>query len=175
MDYFWLKTNKNHPIILQALSFTKNELTGDIPTVKKIFTKRGTGIKIFSEYLYSYKLHEEYHLISDNFKKVISLYMPHVPWIPCALVDEDNDQYIYWFLKLPIADQSVLHSSTTFGSDYLVKNLVISQENLSVIKSYPAFEIQTEAQRLFVFRLDVVESILRRKIFGLEWDRLICC
>ena len=167
MNYFWMKMNHDFPFGIQPISFTPLELQGETPVVKQVIKKGETSIHIFPDYLTTFTIRGQYHLISHALKSLLERYLPDILWVPCALVTTDHKQHLYWFMKLPKMDG--MHPSTQFDSTGLIQKLVLKK---TIPNTLFAFEICTEKQRLFIFRLDLVESILRRKFFGLQWTRL---
>lgn len=168
MEYFLLKMNHDFPFGIQSLSFTPLELHGDMPTVKKVIKKGETAIHIFPDYLTTFTTRGQYHLVSHGLKSLLELYLPEIVWVPCVLVTVDDEQHLYWFMKLQKIN--AIHPHTQFDHTGLIQTLVLNKK--AIPNGFLAFEICTEKQRFFIFRLEMIESILRRKFFGLQWVRL---
>lgn len=76
-------------------------------------------------------------------------------------------QYVYWFLSPKLVD--CLSPQTQYSTGRLVTELVLEEEKLP---KDSIFRLETKQQKLMIFRLDVVESILRRGFYGFQFKRV---
>jgi len=107
-------------------------------------------------------------LVSDRLKKIIEIYHPDYTYRVTAFTQlEKRTQKIYWNIDLPIVD--CLSEESKIDSHGLVLEAVIDE---SKIKNKSIFQIKKSIQSLYVIRLDLAESILRRNMYGFTLTEL---
>lgn len=167
MNYFLLKSTPFSSMGLLELSLSAEEIESHVPVIKFIQLPKQREDMIIQDYLTTNTLRYQYHLVSDGLKTFISPYMWNTSWTPVILIDENQKQILYWFLRPPVLN--AIHSDTTYDIGKAVQTLVL---DTSKLHEESIFSIQTPKQTLLLFGLNVVEGILRREFYGLHWIRV---
>jgi len=154
---------KNAPEILNLANafFNKRELPKN---VNVLFVKERTNVEIN----YPAYIDRPVLLVSDIFKKVISMYHKDYVCQTVVLTEQSSgNQNVYWHIRVPEVD--CLSAKSVIGHDQLVKKAVIDEakaQDRSFIK------ISNNIQSIYVVRLDLLESALRRDLCGFTLEEL---
>lgn len=148
----------NTPILtnFKATKFDKKPITED-----DIFiTIRGE--KENSEISYTDFILNPTLLVSDKFKKVVSMYNKKLECRPVVLNHRKTDsQNLYWYIVAKEYD--CLSSKSKKGFDGLYNKLVIDKEK---VEESSFFLTPNKARKVYVIRLDLLESLFRRNLYG---------
>lgn len=166
MDYFIMRQEngtvglvqpvKGFSSLLNPATEQKNE---DLKTTVVIF--KDSDSSEFPDYI------EQYKLVSEKLKRIMSKYENDAVFKTVVLIEEStNRQKIYYHLALPqIQCTSVQSVYTKLGN---MKEFVLDEEKVGSTRIFCA---ENYKDRVFV-RLDVAESILRRDSYGVLFERV---
>ena len=138
-----------------------------MPTVKIAETKdsvtyktnRITELKNF-DYIY------KGHLVSDDAKQLLEMFLPHNEWFLHGYVDsEKNTIASFWRLD---AAEYVPGEGTVFRPDGLVQELRLSDEQSPAVCKVKS----PKGTVSLIAHLAVAESMLRRGIMGIKFTRI---
>lgn len=166
MIFFCLTNSIITKSILNTGQLTELEANQDQVLVKHIHID-SSKLKILPDLISKEFLSIQYHIISDQFKKLISLYYPNTIWTPFIMIDQYHDQYLYWYWR-PI-EIDCISENTSWNRDGLIKTLILDKSKMT---SDSIFQIKTKLQKKIIIRIDVAESILRRSLIGIEWIKI---
>lgn len=114
-------------------------------------------------------LDKQIFLVSEKLIKVISKYDSEMIIKTLPLIDAKRDRQENYYLPI-LEDVEALNEKTELGFNKTVyKKIVLDKEK---IKDKKIFRIKESSKNLVVVRLDVAESILRRKPKGICLERL---
>lgn len=163
MDYFWMKPDLSMSNTMTYESFSKRERQGQEPVVRMIKQSNAMQATQLSDYITTKDVFEQYHLVSDRFRKLINLYNGAKDLTPVVFVEKQHKGELYWFLDVPKV--ACLSPKTTFRHDRTVENLVIDK---NLLQTQSIFLIECPVQNIPIIRLDMAESILRRGFYGIH-------
>lgn len=166
-EYFWLRMDHNFPLGATLPLYSKEEQKGGYATVHFIKTKAALEDTVFQDYLSDFVLSRQAHLVSDRLKKLLALYAPEMAWTPAVLVDHGGQPHPYWFLTP--AGCPCLHGDTAYD---IYGSVVAPVLEGAGIGGHSVFCGKTDKATLLFFRVDLVESILRRGFYGLGLKRV---
>jgi hypothetical protein len=133
---------------------------GDGPTTKILYV----GEEGYGEYP---DFIEAAMLVSEGLKRILGLYQNDARFSAVALVEKKTSrQKIYYLMSAPIIDCAATGASREGRGrvgDFLLDGEKIGDARVFSAASY--------RRRVFV-RLDVAESILRRDIYGVSFERV---
>ncbi|MFF2484364.1 imm11 family protein [Paenibacillus sp. NPDC058071] len=170
MDYFVLKQDEryaNTPALLEVRQKIDSRKinrfhAGTLPDTIVFHVQADTD----SAYLDL--LDRQLFLVSDKLKKVIGMYAPDTLFKMIPLIDPQNRrQQIYY---LPILEEIEALSDSNVFNLYrsVIKKLVLQEEK---VKGKKLFAVKEGEQTMVIVRLDVAESILRRRLKGIKLVR----
>lgn len=108
-------------------------------------------------------------LISESMKKTIEKYNSEIIFKVIPLIDLPHERQENYYLPI-IEDINCLSEKSEFNlNKTVVKKIVLDNEK---IKGKKIFKIKESQKPLIVVRLDVAESLLRRKFKGIYLERL---
>ena len=142
------------------INFTEEE----IQQINQITTLyfQGDNDSIFPD-IYTWPL----YLISEKIKDVIEAYEHRVIFKPVVLTNiEHKIQKIYYLMIIDKVD--CIANSTEYRFDKITK-LVIDEAKT---EGRSVFEISTSKDHYLIFKLNLMESILRREVQGLVWEEI---
>ncbi len=105
-------------------------------------------------------------LLSDRMKRVFELYEDKMEFKGVQLypMSQNCTKYpLYWIPKFCEGD--FLHHSTIFYDNGIIQELVLNRKKLG---EYSIVRITDSAQYRIIVSLPVVESLLRRRMYGIE-------
>jgi hypothetical protein len=101
-------------------------------------------------------------LVSDEFKKVAKLYNKAYKYDSVALTEEESElQTMYWHIEMPY--MNCLSEKTGFHHDGTLKNIVIAEKRA---EGKAMLRLKNKLWDVYIVRLDMAESILRRALCG---------
>lgn len=171
MDYFLLTQDKryNHAPVLEDWfsRFDKRKLykgkAHEVPD-QMLFKITPNPKTVFLDII-----DYPYLLLSQSFKELVSLYEPNMTYKELILLDGKNKLTALYYLPiLPKVD--CLHSkSQVFPDVSVIKNATL---NPGKINHQTFFNVGQINSHYPIVRLDLVESILRRKLTGIMIKKL---
>lgn len=164
--YFKIKediTIENRPKILGfKSSFTKAEY---IDKDNNMLYVKSTGTYIdYTDYLDKTLL-----LTSDMFKEVVKIYHKDYIYKTVALREEDEPNIrVYWNIEMP-DENKCLSNLTTFNHDGTLNKIVIDEKKADGLCM---LRLKNKLWNIYVVRLDMAESLLRRGLLGFTLEEL---
>lgn len=119
-------------------------------------------------------IYKKQFLVSLEFKNVLEMYTDDVNFRLLTFNNiEAQIQMEYYRVEPPLIEG--LGKSTTYNKDNSVKERVLSYEKLKDYKVFGLKELQpTQFSRPHIFvHLDVVESALRRGLWGMNFEEMV--
>jgi hypothetical protein len=108
------------------------------------------------------------HAFSDEFKSVIEIYNQKREYKAVVLVEEEKQvSRLYWRIELP--DIQCLDESSEYYPDKTIKKIVI---NSAATRGESIFKIKNKLRTIYVTRLELLESALRRNICSFDTEEL---
>ncbi|MCL1989319.1 MAG: hypothetical protein FWG67_00350 [Defluviitaleaceae bacterium] len=138
--------------------------TAEIDQINRVTTLyvRGSPDSIFLD-IYTWPL----YLVSEKVKEVIEAYEHRVIFKPVILANiEHRIQKRYHLMMVDQID--AIAKETTYRLDKITK-LVIDE---SKTEGRGIFEISTSKDHYLIVKLNVMESMLRRDVQGLDWEEI---
>lgn len=171
MDYFWIHQDKRYtdPPFIQGFSpcFLRRDFTPEnaskVEVNNVVFApsqKKQNFIDLVDIQLF---------LVSDKVKKVFSMYDKYLPWKQfCILNNVRNDSCNYF---VPILQEipCVSEKSKLNMDKSCINKLILKKDRIQDHPFFRAGKLNTEA---VVIRLDVAESLLRRRVEGIIFERV---
>lgn len=146
---------KVYPTLEQAKQFQANTLLEVIAEESTIFPDMLT---------------EPLDMVKENIREVIHFYEDSVLWKAVSLFHRESRTLERYFLLFP-QRISCLHSETTYFQDGRIQSLILKKE---AIKEWEIFQIEGEEKSGIFVSLNIVESVLRRKHYGIRFTEVIC-
>lgn len=108
-------------------------------------------------------------LVSEALKKVVKIYNKDLEVHAVVLTGarDTNSQEIYWHLKPPIINHC-LSDKSEYAREILKKPVI----NRAKTENLNFFRITNLLQTLYIVRLDLAESIIRRGLVGFKLEGL---
>ena len=101
-------------------------------------------------------------LASNKFKVVAKLYNPEYLYKSVVLTGKTKDeQKLYWNIDMP--EIECISPESTYNHDGTLKHIVIDE---SATQGRGMFRVKNRRWSIYIIRLDMAESLLRRKLFG---------
>ncbi|MBW6409681.1 hypothetical protein [Clostridium weizhouense] len=114
-------------------------------------------------------LDKQLFLISEKIMKIISKYDTDIILKILPLIDSKRDRQENYYLPI-FEDIEALSEKSEFNlNKTIVKKIVLNKKN---IEGKKIFRIKESEKTLIVVRLDVAESLLRRKPRGISLEKL---
>jgi hypothetical protein len=112
-------------------------------------------------------------LVSDELKKLFSKYEKEIKFRLVVLIDQTKEgRKLYWIMDVPLID--CLSGKSEFSPGGIVKSMVLDK---TLIDNRSIFAYKTGKslilKKQIIINLDVAESILRRNIVGINYERLV--
>lgn len=137
---------------------------------------RNIGIGYFTgeeEALPDFINYKKLFIVSLELKNVLEMYADEIEFNLIMLNNiEAKAQREYYIVKFPSLEG--LHESSTYNKDNSVKLIVLSHKKIKDYKVFGLKELELtkfSRPRIFV-DLDIVESILRRDLWGMNFEEL---
>jgi len=164
--YFKIKEDKtinNRPKILGfKSSFVKAEYIDEDDNIVYV-QSTGKAIK-YTDYFDRTLL-----LVSDEFKEVAKMYNKEYSYKTVVLQEEGKpDQKIYWNIEMP-DESKCLSPSTTFNHDGTLNKIIINEKEA---EDLTMFRLKNKLWNTYIIHLDMVESLLRRRLTGFTIEEL---
>lgn len=106
-------------------------------------------------------------LVSKNIKQILSKYQRDISFKPVVLIEkESNRQENYYLMAAPEAECALELLDSELPSDR--QEFILDEEKIKHLRVFSAKDCNGQ---LFV-RLDVAESILRRKAYGIMFEKV---
>lgn len=168
MDYFMIHQDKRlfyKPQLKQSDIFHLKSMTRE-----QINDREGAAIIYVEENRYNEYtgyIDTPVKLISKNIKKILSKYQNDIIFKPVILIEkESNRQENYYIIAVPELEcASECSTRDALGN---VKEFILDEEKVEHLRVFQAKDYDNQ---LFV-RLDVAESILRRKTYGILFEKV---
>lgn len=172
MDYFWVRQDKRYIF------------TPEITNVRDIVLKRGDvaiendkKIADVNVALASPQrktdfvdiLDSQLFLIRDRVKEVLEMYEPAMIFKMVCILSNFTGEYGNYYMPICQKVDCLSGKSVTTPDKSQVKQLVL---NSNKIKSQSIFQVAGVKTDVMVIRLDVLESLLRRKITAFQFDQI---
>ncbi|WP_252249171.1 DUF1629 domain-containing protein [Clostridium sp. VAP23] len=171
MDYFLLKQDERYTNTPRLKDMFYKINTKDI---NRLNSDKIDDVIIFQvtaeercEYLDV--LDKQLFLISEKMMKIICKYDTDIVFKILPLIDSKRHTQENYYLPI-FEDIEALHEKSEFNlNKTIVKKIVLNKKK---IKGKKIFRIKESEKTLVVVRLDVAESLLRRKPRGISLERL---
>ncbi|AOR23493.1 imm11 family protein [Clostridium taeniosporum] len=171
MDYFLLKQDERYTNTprLKDIFYKIN-----IKNINRLNAHKIDDVIIFQvtaeercEYLDV--LDKQLFLISEKIMKIISKYDTDIVFKILPLIDSKQDRQENYYLPI-FEDIEALNEKSEFNlNKTIVKKIVLNKKKIEEKK---IFRIKESEKTLIVVRLDVAESLLRRKPRGISLEKL---
>lgn len=171
MKYFCMGQGKRilHQVVLEAF-----------PTEERVnFTKEDAEKLAESTMLYTIEdensvypdiLEAPLYMVSETISHVVTMYDPTVITKRVSLVNRERKSLQKY--QLLLLDQiDCLHETSEFYPDKTVKRLILDKEK---VKGQEIFQIAGVDRMDVIVSLNIAESVLRRNVFGVQFQE-ICC
>ena len=126
------------------------------------------------EELPDFILYKNNLLVSDELKKIMEMYSDDLNFTLVMFNNvPDEEQKVYYNIQVPLIYG--LSENSTYYKDNTVDKKIIKHEK---VRDYPVFRLkevettQFSAKHIFV-NLDIVESILRRNLWGMIFEEVM--
>lgn len=171
MDYFLVKQDsryQNTPEVLNTMSEIDRRYINR-EDEHKIRNEIGLFVKSSDFNIYLDIMDRQLFLVSEKVKKVFERYDEDMIFKIIALIDyEKHMQHIYY---LPIFEEvEALSEKAEYGFNKMVINKIVLDKEK--IKEKKIFKLKEGDKNRIIARLDVVESLLRRELDGVAFERL---
>ncbi|KHD14116.1 imm11 family protein [Clostridium butyricum] len=171
MEYFLLKQDRRYTDVPRITNFFQIIDTQNITPLKadRIEDNISFFIKSSKDTVYLDILDVQTFLVSEITKRVMEKYNRNIIFKRTALIDRNNQkQKIYY---IPIFEEfETLHKDSKFNWNKSgLEKIVLDKDK---IKDKKIFKVKESSERVIVIRLDVAESLLRRKLKGISIERL---
>ena len=123
----------------------------------------GTGDEICPDFI-----EHPVYLLSESLKTIVQLYEDDLITRKVALVHKDAARQIPMALLL-LKRIDALHDECEYYPDHRVKTLILDQEKIG---SHQMFLLPKGCQETIIVSLNVVESLLRRNIIGVQFEEV---
>lgn len=170
MEYFRIKQDERYlraPVITNISNIIKRRKDVSIKNASQIENVNVAFSNVQYQVDFIDILDKQLFLISNDIKKVFSMYDPSMIFKEVCIINNDTDEYGRYSLPLfkEIDCMSVSHSVVGPDKSY-IKKLVLNQSS----EKAGIFKVAGLMTDIVVIRLDVAESLLRRDIrrFTLE-------
>jgi hypothetical protein len=108
-------------------------------------------------------------LVSDVFKNVVKLYNKGFAYKAVALTEEESEaQKLYWNIDMP--ETACLSPKSELNPDGTLKRIVISEK---AAQGGVMLKIKNKLWSVYVIRLEMAESLLRRGLYGFSLEELL--
>lgn len=165
MRYFLLKPDKRYPNVPEVINWYQKEEAGrllqgayDRLPRRMLFPVKGDRDIQFFDMLF-----HPFFVISNPIKKVLELYEPHYFYKEIIYLNQKAHQAEEYFLPI-LPKISCLTEDSQYNLDHsMVTKAVIDPSKVGDVS---LFQLQEVKNRQMVIRLDLAESLLRRKAKG---------
>ncbi|MGN0288412.1 MAG: imm11 family protein [Lachnospiraceae bacterium] len=108
------------------------------------------------------------YMVSDMAKKVIELYEDEAAFKKVIFIHKEEErQLVYYYLLLK--EIEALHETTVYYPNGMEKHMVLSQEKIG---NHKAFLLADSLRKNPVISQEVVESLLRRQVMGIQFKEV---
>lgn len=107
-------------------------------------------------------------MVDQVVQKVIMMYDETIIFKSVAIINkEENTQRRYKVMLLDRVD--CLHELTEYKKDKSLLKIVLDSKKVSSLK---IFQIEGTKRRDIIVSMDIVESLLRRQVYGIQFDEI---
>lgn len=107
-------------------------------------------------------------LVSAEFTTVVRLNNKDYTYRSVVLTEEKSEaQRVYWNMAMP--ETNCLSPRSEYNHDGTLKRIVIRED---AVQGRSMFKIKNIHWSVYVIRLDLAESVLRRKLYGFTLEEL---
>lgn len=171
MDYFLLKQDERytntprlkdmfHKINTRNINRLDAHKIDDVIIFQVIAEERCEYLDVLDKQLF---------LVSEKMMKIISKYDTNTIFKILPLIDSKQDTQENYYLPIFEEIEALSEKSEFNLNKTVVKKIVLNKEK---IEGKKIFKIKESEKTLVVVRLDVAESLLRRKARGISLERL---
>ena len=171
MDYFLLKQDERYTNTprLKDIFYKLNVNNINRLNAHKIYDVVIFNVDADVRCEYTYILDKQLFLISEKLIKVVFKYDPEMIIKDIPLIDVKRERQENYYLPI-LEEVNALSNKSEVGVNKTVyKKIVLNKEK---IKGKKIFKIKEISKTLIVVRLDVAESILRRRPKGISLEKL---
>lgn len=172
MEYYRLIVNGNMRNPLNVIGLDTNYYKANI--TKEEFEKVPKGLVTYYDYSVDLELPDYCSkpvvLFSDNLKNTLQIYENDLQGKPIQFFAKQRDinkTFSYWFLW--IEQIECLHASCEWNPNGSLKEIILDQ---SKICQKDVFRIKGIKEDRVIVTLPVVESILRRHMYGIGFEKV---
>lgn len=171
MDYFLLKQDERYTNTPRLKDVFNNINLKNLnrPNAHKIEDVIIFNVDADDRCEYTDILDKQLFLISAKLVNIISKYDPEMILKDIPLIDLKRERQDMYYLPILEEVKALSDKSETGFNKTIYKKIVLDKEK---IKGKKIFKIKESSETLIVVRLDVAESILRRKPRGVSLKRL---
>lgn len=172
MDYFWIMQDKrylNTPVIsnIQDIVFKRRDVIIEnekkIPSINVAFAKPQRSIEFIDI------LDSQLFLIRDRVKEVFAMYEPAMIFKTVCILANFTGEYANYYMPISPKIDCLSEKSMITIDRCQVKKLVL---NSTKICSQSIFRVSKLETDVMIIRLDVMESLLRRKIMDFQFKKI---
>lgn len=172
MEYFLLKQDERYTNTPRILDITNKIDFRNINLVNahKIEDIIICNVKCDEETRFLDVLDSQRFLISENMKKILEKFNEKIVFKTVPLIDLYNKRQENYYLPI-FEEVEALSERAEFNLDKtIVKKIVLDNKK---IQGKKIFQIKESVKPLIVVRLDVAESLLRRRFKGIRLEELV--
>lgn len=166
MKYFLLETDKKISQLPQLVRwYEKIDIRNiHLESAYKISSRQLLFVKGDEDTFYPDIISTPLFLMSQEAKKVVTMYEPRTIWKETVLLDQDAEKVSRYFLPV-FEEVDCLAPETVFNLNHsLLKEIVLDRKK---IKDCAIFRIGNIEKQYIVGNLDIVESMLKRGFRGI--------
>lgn len=169
MKYYHMYQDKRIKNCVKLRDFTTEE---SVDFTKEDADKLRESTIIFAtsdkEVSYPCILEAPITMVEQEVQKVITMYDDTVIFKSVAIINkEENTQERYKVMLLDRID--CLHETTEYRKDKSIQKLVLDSKKVSKSK---IFRIQGTKRKDIIVSMDIAESLLRRRVFGIRFEEI---
>ena len=165
MEYYVAKQDKRAEktdIKIEEEDYNKGEAIVIKTNLKKDYSD-------YTEYKY---LKETHYIVSESLKKALEMYVIELKTIPIVIIDEKNTKKQKLFYIINPEEKDYL--SENLKEEKNIEKIILKKElqKNEISKKEHIFIVKNEHQKHLILSLELVESILRRGITGINFEEI---
>lgn len=172
MDYFWIRQDRRYlhaPVFINAGDIVGNREDITIENEKMIADASVAFVRSPEAIDFVDILDTQFFLVSDRVKEVLKMFEPSLKFKMVCILDNLAGGYANYHLPIfPQAD-CLSEKSIILPDKTRVKRLVLDERKLGCRTMLKVAGLRVD---VILIRLDVMESLLRRKIRTFEFERV---
>ena len=170
MDYFMIKQDGRFnytPILLNVSQkidkgWIRKEEQYKIPEIVSFHLKEQMAIQ------YPDFMDRQLTIISKAMKKVVSMYEPDLCLKTISLIEAKKGINMIYYL--PIFERvDCIHKDCIDSRKLIMQHMILDQDKLPECS---IFQLATDQKNILIVRLDLLESMLRRNMKGITFERI---